>query len=91
MMATILVKGVPEDLLKELKRLKVEMNCRTWAELFGELVKSERTIVPSQSEVMKMADGVRGFLKLEHVVSKGWAGSPAVLEEFRKSRGHASR
>ena len=54
-MATILVKGIPEDLLKELKKLKVEMNCRTWAELLAELVKSERTIVPSRSEVKQMA------------------------------------
>jgi hypothetical protein len=32
-MATILVKNLPEELLKELKRLKVELGCKTWAEL----------------------------------------------------------
>ncbi|MGQ9538280.1 MAG: hypothetical protein ACUVTE_01650 [Candidatus Bathycorpusculaceae bacterium] len=41
-MATILVKNVPEDLLKELKRLKVELGCRAWAELVEKLVKSEK-------------------------------------------------
>ena len=31
------VENLPEDLLKELKRLKVELGCKTWADLLTEL------------------------------------------------------
>jgi len=37
-MKTLLIKGVSEDLLKELRRLKVELDCKTWAELLENLL-----------------------------------------------------
>jgi len=36
------VKNLREDLLKELKRLKAELGCKTWAELLAKLVESEK-------------------------------------------------
>ena len=88
--ATILVKGLPEDVLKELKRLKVELNCKTWAELLEKLVESKEPVLLSQKELDRMRTGVRGFLKLSKMVSKKWSGAPTVLEEFRRSRAHES-
>jgi len=90
LMATILVKGLSEDLLKELKRLKVELNCRTWAELLTKLVEAKEPILLSEKELNRMRNGVKGFLKLSKVVSKKWTGAPTVLEEFRRSRAHES-
>jgi hypothetical protein len=87
-LATILVKNVPEDLLKRLKRLKVDLGCRTWAELLGKLVESERITVLGDKELKEMRTGVRGFLKLRRAVSRKWAGHPSVLEETRSSRHH---
>lgn len=87
-MATILVKNLPEDLLKQLKRLKVDLGCRTWAELLARLVESERTIALGDQELKQMRTGVRGFLRLRRVVSGRWAGHPSVLEETRRSRHH---
>jgi hypothetical protein len=86
--ATILVKGIPEDLLKELKRLKVEMNCRTWAELFRKLAESKEQITFSKEELQKMRHGTDAFLKLSRSVSSKWSGPPSVVGEFRKSRAH---
>jgi hypothetical protein len=90
-LATILVKNVPEDLLKELKRLKVELGCRTWAELLAKLVKSERAISISEERLEDMRTGVKGFLRLKSVVSGKWTGHPSVLEESRRSRRHEAR
>jgi hypothetical protein len=90
-MATILVKGIPEEVLKELKRLKVELNCKTWADLFGRLVELREPLVLSNDDVKKMDGGVQNFLRLGVVVSKNWSGAPSVMGEFRKSRRHASR
>jgi hypothetical protein len=87
-MATILVKNLPEDLLKELKKLKVELGCRTWAELLAKLVESEGAISLDEEELKEMRIGVQSFLKLRSVVSKRWAGHPTVLEETRRSRAH---
>jgi hypothetical protein len=87
-LATILVKNLPEDLLKQLKRLKVDLGCRTWAELLAKLVESERTIALGDEELKEMRTGARGFLKLRQVVSRKWAGHPSVLEETRSSRHH---
>jgi hypothetical protein len=87
-LATILVKNLPEDLLKQLKRLKVDLGCKTWAELLARLVESERTITLDDQELKQMRTGVRGFLKLRRVVSRRWAGHPSVLEETRRSRHH---
>jgi len=44
-LATILIKNLPEDFLKELKRLKVELGCRMWAELLAKLVESGKAIL----------------------------------------------
>jgi len=87
-LATILVKNLPEDLLKELKRLKVELGCRTWAELLSELVASKEEILFSEEKLKNMRAGVQGFLKLRSVVPSKWTGHPTVLEETRRSRDH---
>jgi hypothetical protein len=87
-LTTILVKNVPEGLLKELKRLKAELSCRTWAELLAKLVESERTISLGEEKLTEIRSGVQGFLKLRTVVSKRWPSLPAVLEETRRSRDH---
>jgi Fe-S cluster biosynthesis and repair protein YggX len=88
-LATILIKNLPDELLKELKRLKVELGCRTWAELLAKLVES-RTILLNEDRLEEMRIGVRGFLKLRDVVSSKWVGHPTVLEETRRSRGHGA-
>ena len=87
-MVTILLKNVPEGLLKELKRLKAELSCRTWAELLAKLVESERTTTLGEEKLFEMRSGVEGFLKLRGVVSNRWPCHPAVLEEARRSRDH---
>jgi hypothetical protein len=87
-LATILVKNLPEDLLKELKRLKVELGCKTWAELLSELVAFREPIVLSEEEKSQMKKGVKGFLSLRTEVSRKWKGPPTVLEEIRRSRRH---
>jgi hypothetical protein len=88
LLATILVKNLPEDLLKELKKLKIELGCRTWAELLAKLVESERVIALSEEKLKEMRAGVQGFLKLGSVVSSRWTGHPTVLDEVRRSRNH---
>ena len=87
-MPTILVKNLPEDLLKELKRLKVELGCRTWAELLAKLVESETTVSLSEEELEDIRTGIQGLLKLKSAVSSRWSDRPTVLEETRRSRGH---
>jgi len=93
-LARILLKNLPEDLLRELKRLKVELDCRIWAELLGKLVESrkkrgkERAILLTEEELKRMKAGVQGFLELRDVISHGWVGAHTVLEELRRSRGH---
>ncbi len=90
-MATILVKGVPEELLRELKRLKVELNCRTWAELLEKLTEAKGAVLLSNEDSEKMKRGLKGFLSLSEEVSRKWTGAPSVLEELRKSRHHGRR
>jgi len=90
-LATILVKNLPEDLLKELKRLKVELGCRTWADLLARLVESGRAVSIDEEEVKEIKRGVEGFLKLRGEVSKKWSGRPSVLEETRRSRHHENQ
>ena len=87
-LATILVKGLPEDVLKELRRLKVELNCKSGAELLEKLVESKEPVLLSEKELDRMRIGVKGFLKLSKVVSRKWSGAPSVLREFRRSRRH---
>ncbi|MEM3383883.1 MAG: hypothetical protein QXD42_06155 [Nitrososphaerales archaeon] len=89
-MATILIKGLPEDLLKELKRLKVELSCKTWAELLAKLVALKETVFLSEEDLKRMRMGVKGFLNLRETVSKKWVGPPTVLDEIKRSRHHES-
>jgi hypothetical protein len=83
-----LIKNLPEDLLKELKRLKVELGCKTWAELLAKLVTSERPLILTEEKINEMKTGVQGFLNLRNTVSKKWMGPPTVLEELRRSKRH---
>ena len=87
-LATILVKNLPEDLLKELRRLKVELGCRTWAELLSKLVSSKEAVLLNEEKMEEIKSGVKDFLKLRKDVSKRWAGHPTVLEDTRRFRDH---
>jgi hypothetical protein len=87
-LTTILVKNVSEGLLKELRTLKAELGCTTWAELLAKLVESERTVALDEERLNEMRAGVRGFLELRSAVSDKWTGHPGVLEETRRSRDH---
>ena len=87
-MATILVKNLPEDLLKELKRLKVELGCKTWADLLTELVATSEETLQKEEKSNKTEASVKNFLNLKTAVSTKWKSSPTVLEETRKARRH---
>ncbi|MEM4874458.1 MAG: hypothetical protein QW394_04095 [Thermofilaceae archaeon] len=84
-MPALLVKNVPEDLMRELKRLKVELGCKTWVELLEKLVERRRVIVVEEAERTRGA--VEEFLDLREAVTAKW-GEGSVLEEFRSARGH---
>ncbi len=86
-MATILVKNLPEELLKELKRLKIELGCKTWADLLSELVTSEETLL-NEEKNSETETGVKNFLNLKTAVSTEWNNNPTVLQETRRSRRH---
>ena len=86
-MATILVKNLPEELLIELKRLKVELGCKTWANLLSELVASEEILLREEKNNETDA-GVKNFLNLKTAVSTKWNNGPTVLEEMHRSRRH---
>lgn len=85
-MTTILVKNLSEDLVRQLRKLKIELGCKTWAELLGKLAESEHTISLSEGELSEMRAGVQSFLELGDIVSKSWTDRPTVLEETRRSR-----
>ncbi len=87
-MPTILVKGLSQETLKQLKRLKVELNCESWAELLEKLSEPQRSVSFTEGEVSEMKEGVREFIAISNKVSRKWRGSPTVVEEFRKSRRH---
>ena len=87
-MPTILVKGVSGDTLKRLKKLKVELECNTWAELLDKLSRFDRTVTFTKEELSGMRQGVSEFITLANRVSKKWKGSPTVVEEMRDSRHH---
>ena len=87
-MATILVKNLPENLLKELKKLKIELGCKTWAELLSELVTRNETILLTEEKTSQMETGVKNFLNLRREVSSKWSDGSTVLEETRRSRRH---
>lgn len=84
------MKKASDRLVKDLKRLKVELGCKTWAELLEKLVRLEpkHAMAISVEEDKQIKRGVDGFLELQGVVSKMWVGSPSVTEEFRKMRSH---
>jgi hypothetical protein len=86
-MTTILVKNLSEELLKELKRLKVELGCKTWADLLSELVSNEKTLL-NEDLNRKTETGVKNFLNLKNAVSTKWNNNPTVLQETRRSRRH---
>jgi hypothetical protein len=86
-MATILVKNLPEELLIELKRLKVELGCKTWANLLSELVASEEIMLKEEKN-NETDTGVKNFLNLKTAVSTKWNSDSTVLEEIRRSRRH---
>ena len=90
-MANILIRNVPEDVMRELRRLKIELNCNSWAELLEILVRNRPVgeFSLSKEELERMRSGVKGFLSLKRNVSEAWSGKPSVLEEIRKGRGHA--
>ncbi len=88
-MTTILVKNVSEGLERELRKLKAELGCRTWAELLAKLIESEEARQPNDETLRRMKLGVQGFLQLRTTVSSKWRGRPGVVEEMRKSREHA--
>ena len=90
-MATILVKNLPEDLLKELKKLKVELGCKTWADLLTELVANSEEILQTQEKANKTETGAKNFLNLKTAVSNKWQNTPTVLEETRRSRRHETK
>jgi hypothetical protein len=87
-LATILVKNVPEDVLKELKRLKVELGCKTWADLLSQLASSCEPTLVTEEKRRRMKKGVEGLLSLRSEVTSKWKGSTTVLEESRRSRHH---
>ncbi|RLE66707.1 MAG: hypothetical protein DRJ47_01685 [Thermoprotei archaeon] len=88
-MPTLLVKNVPEDLMRELRRLKVELNCKTWAELLEKLVrlKSRGVVFIGEEDIERMRESVDGFLELREIVTEKW-GEGTVLEEIRRARRH---
>ena len=79
---------MPEDVLKELKRLKVELGCKTWADLLSELMRTNGKVFLTKEKEARMKRGVEGFLNLRREVSDKWKGPPTVLEEIRRSRRH---
>lgn len=87
-MATILIKNVPEDVLKQLKRLKVELGCKTWADLLAELTASCKAPTITEEERQRMKKGYEGLMKLRAQVSNEWKEPPGVVEELRRSRRH---
>jgi len=91
-MPTLLIKNVNEKLLKKLKRLKVDLGCKTWAELLELLTKlsPKEVFTLNEKDAKNIKDGVKEFLELAATTSQRWRGPPSVLEEFRKSRRHGN-
>ena len=88
-MPTLLIKGLSEDAVKQLRRLKVELDCDTWAELLEKLAaRTQPSVTFTREEVREMKQGAKEFIALADKVSREWRGPPGVLEESRKSRRH---
>ena len=89
-MPTLLIKNVSEELLKELKKIKAEAGCRTWAELLEYLVKikvNKQIVIIDEKYREKAKKAVDEFLKMSDEVTTKWK-EGSVLEELRKARGH---
>jgi len=87
-MATILIKNIPEDVLKELKRLKVEYGCKTWAELLEQLTIKREAPVVTEEDRRRMKKGLEGLRRLRLEAAGEWKGPPSVVEEIRRTRRH---
>lgn len=87
-MATILIKNVPENVLKELRRLKVELGCKTWADLLEQLTSSAEIPPATEEERQEMKRGYQGLMKLRKQAAKYWKEPPGVVAEVRRSRRH---
>jgi len=87
-MPTILIKNVPEDTLKELKKLKVELGCETWADLLSKLTTSCEPTLINEEQKRRVKKGVKGFLSLRSRVTAKWEGPTTVLDEMRRNRRH---
>ncbi len=85
-MAMILIKNVPEDVLKELKRLRVELGCKTWADLLWQLTISCEVPLATERQKQRMKKGVERLLSLRTQVTEKWTEPPAVVEEIRRTR-----
>ncbi|MDT7886770.1 MAG: hypothetical protein RQ968_05305 [Thermoproteota archaeon] len=93
MMPTLLIKNVSEELLKELKKIKAEAGCRTWAELLEYLVKikvNKQIVIIDEKYREKAKKAVDEFLSMSEEVTRKWK-EGSVLEEFRKARGHEQK
>ena len=90
-MPSILIRNVPEDLMRKLRRLKIELNCNNWIDLLEILVRNRpiEEVSLSERELERMRSGVEGFLSLRRDVSDAWSDEPSVLEEIRRGRRHA--
>jgi hypothetical protein len=86
-MPTLLIKNVSEELLKELKKIKAEAGCRTWAELLEYLVRIRfnKQIIIDEKYREKAKRAVDEFLKMSEEVARKWK-EGNVLEEFKKAR-----
>ncbi len=75
--------------MRELRKLKAELGCGTWAELLEKLVKlrSRDVIIIGEEDLERMRRAVDGFLELREIVSEKW-GKGTVLGEFRRARDH---
>lgn len=89
LMPTILIKNVPENVLKELKRLKVELGCETWADLLTELTANSEELLHKENNE-PVEEAVKNFLNLRCEVSSKWTGHPTALEESRRDKHHES-
>ena len=89
-MPTMLVKGLSREQIKELRRLKVELGCKTWAELLSVLAETRGPSRVRDQRLEQMMTDAEGFLSLEREVSERWGGGDSTLREFRKSRSHGT-
>jgi hypothetical protein len=89
-MPTLLIKNISEELLKELKKIKAEAGCSTWAELLEYLVKikvNKQIVMIDEKYREKAKKAVIEFLKMSDEVTRKWK-EGSVLEEFGKARSH---